>query len=141
MGLDGVQANGSLFVTKQQLTSVSTLMIPTEKNVQTQRFWAEIDEMLTCAGPSTAETGLGDRSAVSVNLIGAVLNVTKKGAELENLLANVLQCKVSAAISETAMGKSTIETYFDWDSFMDATDRMKHELKSKRIGYDDSEQD
>lgn len=140
-GFCGLQESGSLFVTRQQLTSITTLVVPTENNIEVQRFWTQLEGLLTCTGPSTAETGLGDRSAVSINLMGGPLDMTKRGAELEILLANVLQCKVGSVIPESAAGRLTLETYFNWDLFMAATDRMKHEMKTEQLGYDDSEGD
>lgn len=135
-------SHGSLFMTKEQLTSVTTLALEDdEESLHAQQFWQRLDGVLSGAGPRTfaAPRGesIGDRSELEVNLLGHGLFHTEQGQGLAVMLETMLQCTVQEAI--LPYGRKLVEKYFHWDQFVAAHEGYKMEKRANRIGYDENE--
>ena len=103
---------GSIFMTKQQLTSISSLTVMEKSNREDQHFWLEIDKMLTvCKDPATSTEP--DRSGIGIHLICNQndFNQSKQGRGLQVVLSAMMQCEVAEVI--IPYDKDATEQYFD----------------------------
>ena len=135
-------SHGSLFMTKEQLTSITTLSLEhDDESLQVQRFWEQLDVMLSGAGPRTFAAphgkNIGDRSELEINMLGHGLFHTEQGQGLAVMLGTMIQCTVQEAI--LPYGHKLVEKYFHWDKFTAAHEAYKMEKRVNRIGYDPHE--
>ena len=128
---------GSLFITKDQLTSMATLSIPCRDNVRVRRWWSQIYDLLTCCGEDIV-TGnvVGSRWNVNINMMGYTLDGTSYGETLEAVIATILHCRVVATVDKAAYG-----AFFDMKLFKVAAQKMKNAKRSEAIGYDITNED
>lgn len=129
--------DGTLFVTKDQMTSMTTLSIPCQDNVKVRRWWSKLYDLLTCCGEEIV-TGkvVGSRWNVQVNMLGYTLDNTIYGETLEAVIATLLNCDVRCTVD-----KATYGNFFDMVAFKEAAQTMKNEKRSHAIGYDITNKD
>lgn len=95
-------SEGSIFMTKRQLTSISSLTLMEKHNIankEDQTFWMEIDNLMSvCKDPATCTEP--DRSDIEIHLIGHQFdfNQSMQGRGLQTVLSAMMQCEVSEII-------------------------------------------
>eukprot|EP00729_Bicosta_minor_P018819 gene18819-34409_t len=128
---------GSLFITKDMLTSMTTLSVPNQDNTRVRRWWSKIYDLLTCCGEDiVVGKVVGSRWNVEINCLGYTLDHTTYGETLEGVISTLLHCKVSATVDKQAYSK-----YFDMKKFKKAAQKMQNEKRSEAIGYDITNED
>jgi hypothetical protein len=131
---------GSLFVTKYMATTHTTISIPRAENGAVQRFWRQMDLLVSASGPRTALTGEGDRSQCKIHFLSTYLEGTKSGQALADTMGAMFNGDVISVMPEVVSGKQAIEIYFQWDRYQAAVGAMQKEIRILRYGFDDEEQ-
>ena len=151
-------SHGSVFVTKHQLTSTTTLAFHHDaENKEVVAFWKQIDGLLSAAAPSASAhfqatntvrfpgdaKVKGDRSGLHVRFfeVGVtnvrhafVDNGDKQRDELAVMLSAMLGCTVH---NQTfPYDKGSFEQYFDWIRLSGALEMYTKEKRVFRTGYD-----
>ena len=99
-----------------------------------QNFWDNLDKMISAAGPSSKETGRGDRSECCINLFQVAMEMSKHGAALVDILGTKMQCEIFSVMEEDRKGLQTIKQYFDLEKYAEAKDFMEAQKKINRLG-------